>query len=37
MMRVAIYQGPAETGSVARNLDLLKARAAEAAGRGLAS
>ncbi|MGH6918250.1 MAG: carbon-nitrogen hydrolase family protein [Geminicoccaceae bacterium] len=33
-MRIAIYQGPAEAGSVARNLDLLKFRAAEAAGRG---
>ena len=33
-MRIAIYQGPAEAGSVARNLDLLEARAAEAAGRG---
>jgi predicted amidohydrolase len=33
-MRIAIYQGPAEPGSVARNLDLLEARAAEAAGRG---
>ena len=33
-MRIAIYQGPAEAGSIARNLDLLKARAMEAAGRG---
>jgi predicted amidohydrolase len=33
-MRIAIYQGPAEAGSVARNLDLLKARAMEAAGQG---
>jgi predicted amidohydrolase len=33
-MRIAIYQGPAEAGSVARNLDLLEARAGEAAGRG---
>ena len=32
--RIALYQGPAEPGSVARNLDLLEARAAEAAGRG---
>jgi predicted amidohydrolase len=31
-MRVAIYQGPAEAGSVARNLDLLEARAAQGAG-----
>ena len=34
MMRIAIYQGPGEAGSVARNLDLLEARAKEAAGRG---
>ena len=33
-MRIAIYQGPAEAGSVARNLDLLAAKAAQAAGRG---
>jgi predicted amidohydrolase len=33
-MRIAIYQGPAEAGSVARNLDLLEAMAKEAAGRG---
>jgi 5-aminopentanamidase len=33
-MRIAIYQGPAEAGSVARNLDLLEAKAAQAAGRG---
>jgi 5-aminopentanamidase len=33
-MRVAIYQGPAEPGSVARNLGLLKVKAAEAACRG---
>jgi predicted amidohydrolase len=33
-MRIAIYQGPGEAGSVARNLDLLEARAKEAAGRG---
>jgi len=32
--RIALYQGPAEPGSVARNLDLLEARAAEAAGQG---
>jgi predicted amidohydrolase len=32
-MRVAIYQGPAASGTIARNLDLLEARAAEAAGR----
>jgi 5-aminopentanamidase len=32
--RVALYQGPAEPGSVARNLDLLKAKAAAAAGGG---
>jgi predicted amidohydrolase len=33
-MRIAIYQGPAEAGSVARNLALLETRAGEAAGRG---
>jgi predicted amidohydrolase len=33
-MRIALYQGPAEAGSLARNLDLLEARAAQAAGRG---
>jgi predicted amidohydrolase len=33
-MRIAIYQGPAEAGSVARNLDALEVKAAEAAGRG---
>ncbi|HEX5077528.1 MAG TPA: carbon-nitrogen hydrolase family protein [Geminicoccaceae bacterium] len=33
-MRVALFQGPAEAGSVARHLDLLEARAAEAAGLG---
>jgi 5-aminopentanamidase len=33
-IRLAIYQGPAEPGSVARNLDLLELKAAEAAGRG---
>jgi 5-aminopentanamidase len=33
-MRLALYQGPAEAGSVARNLDLLAARAAQAAGLG---
>jgi 5-aminopentanamidase len=33
-MRIAIYQGPAEAGSVARNLDLLAAKAAQAAGQG---
>jgi predicted amidohydrolase len=32
-MRIAIYQGPAEAGSVARNLDLLEANAVQAAGR----
>jgi predicted amidohydrolase len=31
MMRIAIYQGPAEPGSIARNLRLLEQRAAEAA------
>jgi predicted amidohydrolase len=34
MMRIAIYQGPGEAGSVGRNLALLEARAKEAAGRG---
>jgi 5-aminopentanamidase len=34
VMRIALYQGPAEPGPVARNLALLEARAAEAAGRG---
>jgi 5-aminopentanamidase len=33
-MRIAICQGPAEAGSVARNLDRLEARATDAAGRG---
>ena len=33
-MRIAIFQGPAETGSVARNLRLLEERAAAAAGAG---
>jgi 5-aminopentanamidase len=33
-MRIALYQGPAEPGSVARNLALLETRATEAAGRG---
>jgi predicted amidohydrolase len=33
-MRISIYQGPAEAGTVARNLDLLKARASEAASVG---
>jgi predicted amidohydrolase len=33
-MRIAIYQGPAEAGSVARHLDALEARTAQAAGRG---
>jgi predicted amidohydrolase len=33
-MRIAIYQGPAAAGTVARNLDLLEANAAQAAGRG---
>jgi 5-aminopentanamidase len=33
-MRLALYQGPAEPGSVARNLELLKVKAAQAAGRG---
>jgi predicted amidohydrolase len=33
-MRIAIYQGPAEAGTAARNLDRLQARAAEAASRG---
>jgi 5-aminopentanamidase len=33
-MRIALYQGPAEPGSVARNLDALETRAAEAAVRG---
>ena len=33
-MRVAIYQGPAEAGSVGRNLDLLEGLAAQAAGAG---
>jgi 5-aminopentanamidase len=34
MMRIAIFQGPGEAGSVDRNLDLLGAKAAEAAGHG---
>jgi predicted amidohydrolase len=34
VMRIALYQGPAEPGSVARNLALLEMRANEAAGRG---
>jgi predicted amidohydrolase len=33
-MRIAIYQGPGEAGSVAPNLDLIEARAKEAASRG---
>jgi predicted amidohydrolase len=33
-MRIAIYQGPGEAGSVARNFALLEARAKEAARRG---
>jgi predicted amidohydrolase len=33
-MRIAIYQGPGEAGSVARNLGILEARAQQAAGRG---
>jgi 5-aminopentanamidase len=33
-MRISIYQGPAESGTVARNLDLLQARASEAASVG---
>jgi predicted amidohydrolase len=33
-MRIAIYQGPGEAGSVTRNLDLLEGRAKEASGRG---
>jgi 5-aminopentanamidase len=33
-MRIAIYQGPSEAGSVVRNLGILEARAQEAAGRG---
>ena len=33
-MRIAICQAPDEAGSVARNLDLLEARAHEAVGRG---
>jgi 5-aminopentanamidase len=33
-MRIAVYQGPAEPGSVARNLGLLEARARQAAGLG---
>jgi predicted amidohydrolase len=33
-MRIAIFQGPAESGSVARNLRHLEVRAAEAAGLG---
>ena len=33
-MRIAIFQGPAEPGPVARNLRLLEERAAEAAGAG---
>jgi predicted amidohydrolase len=33
-MRIAIFQGPAEPGSVTRNLDLLEVRAAEAASSG---
>ncbi len=33
-MRIAIYQGPGEAGSIARNLGVLEARAQEAAGRG---
>jgi predicted amidohydrolase len=33
-MRLAIFQGPAKTGDVASRLDLLAARAAEAAARG---
>ena len=31
-MRIAIFQGPAEAGSVARNLRALEERAAAAAG-----
>jgi 5-aminopentanamidase len=33
-MRIALYQGPDEPGSIARNLALLEARATEAARRG---
>jgi hypothetical protein len=36
-MRIAIYQGPSEAGSVAHNLGILEARAEEAAGRGAPS